>query len=69
MTEGKTSLTLGPNLGYLLSIDGMSGNLFSFSIEGPNAKLRPLPKAMKPAWAKQLTQLPCLGAYVEFPSF
>ncbi len=60
MTEGKTSLTLGSNLGYLLSIDGRSGKLFSFITGGPTAKLRPLPKAMKPAWAKQLTQLPRL---------
>ncbi len=25
-----------------------------------------LPKAMKPAWAEQLTQLPCLVVYVKF---
>ncbi len=26
----------------------------------------PLPKAAKPAWAKQLTRLPCLVVYVKF---
>ncbi len=30
----------------------------------------PLPKAMKPVWAKCLTQLPCLAVYVKFqPAF
>ncbi len=26
----------------------------------------PLPKAAKPVWAKQLTQLPCLVVYAKF---
>ncbi len=32
----------------------------------PFMSCTPLPKAVKPAWAKQLTRRPCLEVYVKF---
>ncbi len=53
--------------GYLSSITGKytplrseSEKLFGFSTGGPMVNCTTLPKAAKPVWAEELSQLPCL---------